>query len=233
MVLIRSILLALLGVAAAVSNPVAEIGNIDVEARSPSPNSELAVRDSTPNSSGYKDGYYYFFESDGLGNATFTNGPGGSYAMTWSGMGLSIGGKGWNPGGTRKFHYSAVYRPSGNSMLEVYGWTTDPLVEYRIIENFGTYNPGSVAQTKGKYSTDGCEYTVGNVTRYNQPSIQGIKTYQQIWSVCWNKRRNGTISLSNHFDAWKRLKLALGRHNYQIFALEAYYSSGSVNVTIW
>ncbi|CAG7850132.1 Endo-1,4-beta-xylanase 4 Short=Xylanase 4; AltName: Full=1,4-beta-D-xylan xylanohydrolase 4; Flags: Precursor [Serendipita indica DSM 11827] len=232
MVLIRSVLLALLGASSALSNPVAELGSIDIEARRPVPNSELLIRDSTPNSSGYKDGYYYSFWSDGLGSVNYTNGRGGSYAITWSGPCSTIGGKGWNPGRAKKFHYSADYRTNGNSILEVYGWTTDPLVEYRIVENFGSYNPGS-AQIKGKHIADGSEYTVGNVTRYNQPSIQGTKTYQQIWSVRRNKRRNGTISLSDHFDAWKKFNLTLGRHNYQLFALEAYFSSGSVNVTLW
>ena len=70
-------------------------------------------------------------------------------------QGNHVGGKGWNPGSARTITYSGTYAPNGNSYLAVYGWTRSPLVEYYIVENFGTYNPSSGATRRGSVTTDG------------------------------------------------------------------------------
>lgn len=62
---------------------------------------ELAER-STPSGTGWSNGYYYSFWTDGGGDVTYTNGAGGSYTVRWSNVGNFVGGKGWNPGSTRQ-----------------------------------------------------------------------------------------------------------------------------------
>ncbi|KAL1597758.1 NAD(P)H-dependent D-xylose reductase (XR) [Paraconiothyrium brasiliense] len=200
----------------------------DLAKRAPS---DLAQR-STPSSTGTNNGYYYSFWTDGGADVTYTNGAAGSYSVKWGTGGNFVGGKGWATGSARNIKYSGTYSPNGNSYLAIYGWTTNPLIEYYIVENFGTYDPSSAATQKGSVTADGSSYKIATTTRTNAPSIQGTATFQQYWSVRNSKRSSGTVTTKTHFDAWAKLGLKLGTYNYQIVAVEGYYSTGSASITV-
>lgn len=187
----------------------------------------------TPSSEGWNNGFYYSWWTDGQAQATYTNGPAGQYSLQWSGNGNLVGGKGWNPGSARTINYSGSYNPNGNSYLAVYGWTRNPLIEYYIVENFGTYNPSSGSTFKGTVYSDGDTYDIYQSTRTNAPSIDGTQTFQQYWSVRRNKRTGGAVNTANHFNAWNNLGLNLGNHYYQVLATEGYFSSGNSDITVW
>ncbi|KAH6720277.1 endo-1,4-beta-xylanase A [Leptodontidium sp. 2 PMI_412] len=193
---------------------------------------ELMVRSGTPSATGTNNGFYYSWWTDNGAQATYTNGPAGQYSITWGTGGNLVGGKGWNPGTSRAIAYTGTYSPNGNSYLSVYGWTRSPLIEYYIVENFGTYNPSTGATKKGSVTSDGSTYDIYQTTRTNQPSIDGTATFQQYWSVRTSHRSSGTVNTKAHFDAWAALGMKLGTHNYQIVATEGYFSSGSSTITV-
>ncbi|KAF5977569.1 endo-1,4-beta-xylanase 1 [Fusarium bulbicola] len=128
----------------------------------------LEARQVTGNSEGYHNGYFYSWWSDGGGYANYQMGEGSHYT---------------NPGTGRTINYGGSFSPQGNGYLCVYGWTRNPLVEYYVIENYGTYNPGSAGQHKGTVYNDGDTHDLYQTTRYQQPSIDGTQTFNQYWVI--------------------------------------------------
>jgi hypothetical protein len=136
--------------------------------------------------------------------------------------------------------YSGSYNvnDSQNSYLALYGWTRSPLIEYYVIESYGSYNPSSCAggTDYGSFQSDGATYNVRRCLRTQQPSIDGTQTFYQYFSVRTPKKGfgniSGTITFANHANFWASKGLNLGAHNYQVLATEGYQSTGSSDITV-
>ena len=188
------------------------------------------------NGTGTDHGYFYSLYSSG-GSATMTFPSAGTYpgnyAITWSGVNDVVGGKGWSTGSAQSIGYN-VGSASGYNNISIYGWTTNPLVEYYICE-LGSLYTGN-ATYKGSVSSDGHNYSTYEHQQVNQPSIIGTATFEQYLDN-WGDSSTGsnhTVTTSNHFNHWNSLGMKMGSFNYQILGTEAYGGkSGSVNATVW
>jgi endo-1,4-beta-xylanase len=157
----------------------------------------------------------------------------GNYQDTYSNVGDVVAGKGWNPGTTRVVGYNAGSISGSYNNFSVYGWTTNPLIEYYVCEK------GSVAtgSSFGSLSSDGHTYNVYRNQRVNQPSIVGTATFWQYLSN-WGGTSTGSnhaVTLANHINFWKaHLGQGFGAFNLQILAIEAFGGkSGTTNATVW
>jgi endo-1,4-beta-xylanase len=182
----------------------------------------------TSNQTGTHDGYFYSFWSDGGGGSvTMTLGPAGNYSVQWSEVNNFFVGKGWETGGRRAVHYTLnAFEPGVNSYVGVFGWTSDPYIEYYIIDNWSEWRPNGGA-VLGTVTTDGGTYDISKRT-VSKPD----QYYEVYWSVRQEKRTSGTITTGNHFDAWAAQGMDLGEFGYMILATEGYQSTGYSNVTV-
>lgn len=190
----------------------------------------------TENKTGSEDGYDYELWKD-TGTTSMTLTGGGTFSCEWSNINNALFRKGqkfdctqtYKELGNIEVQYDVDYNPNGNSYLCVYGWTKEPLVEYYIVESWGTWRPPG-ATAIDTITVDGGTYDVYHTIRENQPSIIGETTFDQYWSVRTDKKTSGTISVDDHFAAWEALGLPMGKMYEVALCVEGYQSQGSATV---
>ena len=188
------------------------------------------------NQIGQINGYSYELWKD-YGQTTMTLLGGGTFKCTWYNIGnalFRIGkkwdcSKTWQQLGTIAVNYGVDYHPNGNSYLCVYGWTRSPLIEYYIVDSWGTWRPPG-GTSRGQIYVDGGTYDIYVTDRINQPSIDGKRTFKQFWSVRTQKRTGGTITINKHFEAWTYRGMNLGLMYEASLTVEGYQSSGEATV---
>jgi endo-1,4-beta-xylanase len=183
----------------------------------------------TDNASGEHCGYTYEYWKD-KGTGTLVLKPDG-FSVEWSNINNLLGRKGIRPGSADLVvNYEADYKPSGNSYLTIYGWTKNPLIEYYIVDSWGTWRPPG-DKSIGTVTSDGGTYDIYKTQRVDQPSIEGNKTtFYQYWSVRKEKRTSGTITVGNHFKAWADKGMNMGSFYEVSMTVEGYQSSGKAAV---
>lgn len=188
------------------------------------------------NGTGFNNGFYYsLYTSGGSSQMTFPSGSQypGNYAISWQNVGDIVGGKGWQTGSARTVGYNVGFA-TGYNTISIYGWTTNPLVEYYINELGSLYTAN--ATFKGSVSSDGHNYNTYEHLQVNQPSIQGTATFEQYLDA-WGGSSTGSnhsVTTGNHFNHWNNIGMHMGAFNVMILGTEAYSGrSGSVNATVW
>ncbi|MCL1884928.1 MAG: glycoside hydrolase family 11 protein [Defluviitaleaceae bacterium] len=105
------------------------------------------------------------------------------------------------------------FTSNDTSYLGIYGWFRNPLIEWYIVDDWHqNWRPGGpVGSARANYThhgildIDGGRYDIYTGLRVNQPSIDGNRTFLQIFSVRHTPRQSGTIDVSAHFDAWMEI----------------------------
>jgi endo-1,4-beta-xylanase len=218
----------LLGLSAAILLFLSSCSNNDV-----APVASGVHQKSTGNDHGY---FWQCYVSGGSGSISFPQAGtyAGNFAASWSNVGDIVAGKGWNPGSSsRTINYNCGALTGSYNFFGIYGWTTNPLIEYYVCElgsiTYAATNVGSV-------SSDGHNYGLWKHQQVNQPSIQGTATFWQYMSQ-WGGSSVGSshaVTMSNHWNAWRTKMGAMGSPNLQILAVEAYSNkSGYCNATVW
>jgi endo-1,4-beta-xylanase len=182
---------------------------------------------------GTNGGYYYQMWTAGTGSACITLNSGNSYSSTWSGVGDFVAGVGWNPGSKSTVNFTSSLNASGGTTLvSLYGWSTNPLVEYYVEENYSG-SPNTAGTYMGQVTSDGGTYNIYEHQQVNQPSIQGTATFEQYLAIRTSPTSSGTITMQNFVNAWASHGMNLGTLNYEILATEAWGGgSGNSSVTV-
>jgi Glycosyl hydrolases family 11 len=168
------------------------------------------------------------WSNTGTGSLTTYDVP--AFTASWAEDGGYLGRMGyeWSGGGSTPVPYESlgtisaqfVANKSGSggdvySYIGMYGWSTDPCVEWYVIEDSFKnmpVNPGTTTLKSDNTQIDDGEYFI-----YTRPTTgsggtrcSGVTEWIQYYSIRKTARRCGTISLTEHFDAWKALDMPLG-----------------------
>jgi len=137
---------------------------------------------------------------------------------------------------TAQFAYKKTGTAGGYSYIGIYGWSTNPCVEWYIVDdsfNGMPVNPGSTTN-KGTVKIDGGDYIL--YTRQTNGTggsrCNGVSSWAQYYSVRKTARQCGTISITQHFDAWKAASMPLGNLLEAKILVEVGGGNGSVQFPV-
>lgn len=194
----------------------------------------------TSNATGTFDGFYYELWKEYGGTANMTLNGGGTFSCSWesniNNALFRIGKKynspqSWHTIGDIIIEYACDYQPNGNSTLAVYGWNTDPRIEYYIVDSWDTWKVPESATPKGTITVDDGVYDIYVNKKYTPMSVDGTTDYLQYYNVRREKRTSGTVHVSDHFRAWENMGMIFGNLLDVTLSVEGYQSSGKAEVT--
>ncbi|KZL85796.1 endo- -beta-xylanase 1 [Colletotrichum incanum] len=237
MVAFSNLLLGLVAVAASLGAPASQPESNplppDVERRGQQdfflgPDHPLMIARHSVSELKARTNYVQNYKTGGTVNFTPSN---NGFSLNFNTKNDFVVGVGWKTGSTAPIiHNGSFAVTSGLATLSVYGWTTDPLVEYYVIEDSVGFS--QTGTKKGTVSSDGGTYTIWEAQRVNAPSIQGTKTFNQYISFRNGGRSSGKVTMANHINAWQKSGMKLGKMNIQVVAVETWNGAGSAKQTV-
>jgi hypothetical protein len=136
---------------------------------------------------------------------------------------------------TAQFAYKKTGTGGGYSYIGIYGWSTNPCVEWYIVDdsfNGMPVNPGNTSN-KGTVKIDDGDYILyTRNTTGTGGSRCNVSSWVQYYSVRKTARQCGTISITQHFDAWKAASMPLGNLLEAKILVEVGGGNGSVEFPV-
>lgn len=151
-------------------------------------------------------------------------------------VGIEWGGKSISSLGevTAEFAYKKTGNGGGYSYIGVYGWAKSPCVEYYIIDdsfNSMPFNPWNMQQ-KGSATIDGETYKFYAGQTNGTGGSRCGTPFQQFWSVRQKGRQCGVMTISKHFEEWKKVGMSMDSILEAKILVETGGGSGTVDFPI-
>jgi endo-1,4-beta-xylanase len=185
-------------------------------------------------------------------------GGGGAFKAEWTDYFLARLGFFWGNGNDftqyKNIYIDYNFKRSNNAstyggFIGMYGWSRnasaskdiEKLIEYYIVDDwfwngqlgapniYQKYDGVIYGKELGSFEVDGATYKIYTTERHNEPSIDGTKTFTQIFSVRQGRRTNGTISVTEHFKEWSKY-IRLGNLYEVKFKVEAFGGNGYLDL---
>ena len=200
----------------------------------------------TGDSQGGKDNLAWQLWANSANNGSITTFSTPAFSAAWNNAGdyLARLGYEWGNAGktydtygtiTAQFAYKKTGTGGGYSYIGIYGWSTNPCVEWYIVDdsfNGMPVNPGSTTN-KGTVTIDGGDYILyTRQTNGTGGSRCNVSSWAQYYSVRKTARQCGTISITQHFDAWKAASMPLGNLLEAKILVEVGGGNGSVDFPV-
>ena len=187
---------------------------------------------------------WQIWSNQGTGTLTTFSTP--AFSAAWNNSGDYLGRLGfeWGNSGKTYDQYGTItagfaFKKSGSgggfSYIGIYGWSTNPCIEWYIVDDsFGQmpFNPYNSSQ-KGTATIDGESYKLfSNGTNGTGGSRCNQSSWTQFWSIRQKARQCVTITISDHFKAWDGAGMKLGNLLEAKILVETGGGSGNVDFAV-
>jgi endo-1,4-beta-xylanase len=188
---------------------------------------------------------WQIWTNGGPGNLTTYDGV-AAFTASWNNSGDYLGRMGfeWGDSGRPHAEYGTikadyVWNKSGTagqySYLGIYGWSTNPCVELYIVEDSFHQMPFNTGdQPVGTTEVDGGTYNLvyRRTSGTGGDRCGGAGSWDQFYSIRLEGKRCGTITISDHFQAWAAQGWNLGNLLEVKIVVEAAAGQGSVDFPV-
>lgn len=189
---------------------------------------------------------WQIWSNQGTGKLTTFSTP--AFKAEWANSGDYLGRLGfeWGNSGKSYDQYGTItagftFKKNGTgggfSYIGIYGWSTNPCVEWYILDDsFGQmpFTPYNSSQKGSATIIDGENYKFysNNTTGTGGSRCGNASNWLQFWSVRQKARQCGTITISDHFKAWDAAGMKLGNLLEAKILVETGGGSGSVDFAV-